>query len=239
MPEDPTGSMNREIVISGGGYAVVLITMIVLAFGGEPVSRIVVNASSGSFLATLFVALVTAIAFGLGYILVVFNIHYSIDRAVRAFRTKRRVDAQIVQTLLNEAPPGLKERVEGMNPEERVRRELMYVFYEFTDRPDDTWPVLRGTWASHWTPYCVFMIWFGLSCVGILSGVVALAIRGLDWFSGVLLVFSFATFILSFWAARRDRNGFVIKVTAPQLIKITKDNSEAFHRMLNRRFPAR
>jgi hypothetical protein len=229
MPDDPISGMRQQIAVASGGYAVITFGLLAVAFGGKPVFETLVSLSTGSSSGAILFATLSAVSFALGYSIVTFDLHGVLDRHV--FGARRAIDTAISHYIQKEV-----DRTLG-SPKIIEQSELMGVFYEFANRSDGSWPILRSVALDGWTPYHISLNWFGLSVGGLVLSLVSIAVRGVaDWYDLLPIVFFLLLIGLTLWLSQRQLRPTFESLALPELIKMTKDERANFDKIVKARF---
>jgi hypothetical protein len=222
--------MRQQVAIASGGFALLMVALLSVAFGGRPVLETLISVSTGSSTGAVLLAAVSTIAFALGFIIVTFNLHWLLDDAL--FGADREARRHITSYLRAEVRKTLGATA---NPSDGA---LMGLFYEFVDRDDGSWPILRSFAFGRWTPYHVAVNWLGLSVAGIALALLSAPVRGaLDWYNIGPLSFFVLALALAYWLSQSSlRPGFVSTVALPELVKMTRDLRKEFDSIVRGRF---
>lgn len=202
----------------------------------------------------LSLASLTAVAFAIGYFLKYAGIHEGFDRLVR-FYFQRELTDLICQELVkynnkrfpdklicrkHETNDSGTDPTRCINKDKRAPKEdieLLYIFYEFINRQENSWIIQRALFFSYMLKYRLSMNLIVFSIVGIvLNFMLLVSISQLDRFGyysilpyiffGVVLV---SSLIIS---QRKIRTETINWVTKPQLKRIICDESSDLDNML-------
>jgi len=232
MVDDPISGMRQKVALATGGFAILIVVLVALAFGGRPVWDALVSLSTGSSSGATAAASLSGIALAIGYILVTFDIQGVVDR--RLFHAVTAVNEGIVDRLRSE----VKRFLPDAQP---TARDLMGLFYEFANRDDGSWPMLRGIAFDRWTPYHSAMNCFVVACSGLVLSVTSIWYRGVfDIYNGVPLLFTLSAALLSVYLSQRVlRPKLLTGVAEPEIVKMTRDLSTEFEKLATARFGVR
>ena len=230
MADDPLALMKQQIAIASGGYALVIIALLAIAFGGPPVLRTLVSLSTGSSSGAVLLGAVTTLALAVGFVIATFDLHITVDHALF------HADAA-VRTVITDYLQAAVRRTLG-KATTATPWDLMGLFYEFANRSDGSWPMLRNVAFYRWTPYHVAMNWLALSIGGAIVVLFSFPYRmASDWYNIGPLAFFATAIVLTFWLSQyRIRPRFVASVALPELVKMTKDQKAQFEEIVRARF---
>jgi hypothetical protein len=186
----------------------------------------------------LTVASLTTLSFVIGYYIKYLGIHRFIDSHL--FHFERKVNDYICDELrgyFNRKFPILLGKYR-----KPTNIELMYIFYEFVNKQQDSWVIQRALSFSYWLKYRLSMNLIALSIVGITANFIFTYHLGIpngtfeNYFYLPYIFFTIVGVVAWLVSQKKVRRDIFQWTTKPQLVRIVHDSEEELHTMFEKRF---
>jgi cytochrome bd-type quinol oxidase subunit 2 len=232
VADDAQSSTRQQLMAASGGYAILVVAAVAVALGAAPVWTTLVSITTGASSAAILLGFVSTAALAIGYLFVAFRLHAYVDRAF--FHAAGSAHRKIVSRLEVEVGQILGGTAKPSND------GLTNLFYEFVDRPDGTWPALKGQAADKWTPYQVAMDMIALSLFGVVGVALSFLTRNrIDLYNLAPLAALLLVLLLAYAISQFSIRPYLFRdVAEPQLTKMTRDCRPEFERLVKARFGA-
>jgi hypothetical protein len=232
--DSPLDQEERYLAYGSGIYLVVAIWILYLQY-------VVLNnqnidlTSVTKFLPTdaFAIASLTALSFAVGYFLKYAGIHRFLDTII--FGLWAKINRKITKALRDRFNEKFADPLKYNQP---TPGQLMYIFYEFVNKQQDSWLIQRSLAFSYSLKYKLSMNLIFFSAI---SAFAAFFISGTDGtiteYDGIVVLFFIIVAVVCVIVSQtRIRKDIETWVTQPQLDRILYDNREELDKLFSNRF---